>query len=99
MIKLENWAMIYDDNPYLPPESQKSYVRGRAYGHPRFEDGKTIHSSSIQEMNIKEGYVITASGSKYILGLPEQSWMRWLEENNFTEYLEDLKNLESHFPN
>ena len=99
MIKIENWALLFEGDPYLPPESQRSYIKGRVYGHPRFNDGKTVHSSSIKEMNIKEGYIITSSGSKYILGLPEQAWVRWLEENNFTKYLEDIKNLDSHFPN
>ena len=98
MIKIENWAMIFEGNPYLPPESQKSYIRGRVYGHPRFEDGTVVCSSNIEDMNLKEGHIKTASGSTYHLGLPEQAWMRWLEENNFTKYLEDLKNLDSHFP-
>jgi len=100
LVKIENWSLIlvnYD--PYKAPELQRQNLRGQVYDHPRFKDGTEIVSSYITEMDLKKGIIATHSGTEYSLGRPASHWMRWLEEQEYIEYLDDLKNLFSHFPN
>lgn len=70
-IRIEDWSLVYDDlNTYLPPELIKVRLNGKVYGHPRFEDGYAVTTSSIiGEGKAEEGGLIsTKSGSTYILG-------------------------------
>jgi hypothetical protein len=95
MVKLENWR-IYE----IPTLSgMVGVLGGRAYGHPKFEDGEEIMTSFIMDLNIPNKRAKTYSGSEYILGSPDPKWLEWLEENNFTEDLEDLKAYEKNLMN
>lgn len=68
MPQLENWSIISSTiDPYKAPELSKPALRGNVFGHPRFEDGKLIHTSSIAGIT-KENHILTHSGSKYMLG-------------------------------
>jgi hypothetical protein len=99
MIRLENWSMLMDQDPYLPPEIKRGYLVGSVYGHPNFEDGGQIVTSYIVEINVRKGFAKTRSGSDYILGRPDPDWVAWLKENNFIQTLEDLENCESRMLN
>lgn len=99
MIRLEGWSMIYDPNPYLPPEVKVGRLVGAAYGHPSFEDGDRIVSSPIVEINVRKGFAKTRSGSEYILGRPNPDWVEWLKENEFTDTLADLDESEGRLMN
>lgn len=72
-MKLENWALTPTDrNPYLAPELQSMVLIGEVYGHPRFEEGHHISTSTIVG---KRGEVIlTRSGSEYELGEPHPDY-------------------------
>ena len=57
MPRLENWSIGVDDsNPFLAPELRSRRLYGDIYDdeNKRFEDGKTVSTSSIQELNLKE---------------------------------------------
>lgn len=99
MVRLENWSMIFDQNPYLPPEVVRGRLVGFAYGHPRFEDGEQIVTSPIVEINVRKGKATTHSGSEYTLGRPHPEWVEWLKENEFTETLSDLEESEGRLMN
>jgi hypothetical protein len=65
-IRLDNWSVVNDGDPYKAPEQQESRLHGNAFGHPRFDDGKTITTSAILT---KDGdLILTRSGSRYELG-------------------------------
>ncbi len=73
-MKIENWAVVTPNpNPYLPQEVQSASLQGKVFGHPRFDDGKKITTSSIVGKN-KSGKVVTVSGSEYKLGNIDPSY-------------------------
>lgn len=79
--KIENWSIIVDEsNPYMAPELRPTRLAGRVYGHPGHSEGKFVHTSSIQEIDVKAGYAITKSGTRYQLGKPEQKYFEWLQD-------------------
>lgn len=49
----------------------------------RFEDGRYVRTSPLQELNIKNNYAQTKN-TKYILGEPSKEYLEWLEDNNMT---------------
>jgi len=66
-MKLENWSVVYGPrDPYDPPELWTSRLHGRVSGHPGFEEGKEIITSSI--VGVEGDLVETHSGNKYELG-------------------------------
>jgi hypothetical protein len=82
MSKIENWSIVsIDDNPYKAPELKDKVVCGEAYGHKSFPDGAKIRTSSIMEINLKEGYVLTKN-TKYTLGEINPVYKKWCEDND-----------------
>ena len=67
-MKLDNWAIVDNSTPYIAPELIRKYAVGNVYGHSKYPDGHSIRTSSLVEINLKQRYVKTASGSKYKLG-------------------------------
>lgn len=64
---LKNWSVVNPNpDPYKAPELQKGCLHGEVYGHPRFEDGHRITTSSI--VGLDGDYILTYSGSEYELG-------------------------------
>jgi len=63
---LENWSLVFKD-PYQAPELQRPALHGDVYGHPNFEDGSTVTTSTIVGITDDEK-IITHSGSEYELG-------------------------------
>lgn len=74
------------------------YVYGKKNGlFGEFEDGHRIITSPIKELNLEEGYVVTRSGSKYVLdGSMNVNYTKWLESgegfNNIFEMISRLDN-------
>jgi hypothetical protein len=68
-MKIENWAVIFPPSvsPYTPPELLKQSLQGEIFGHPKFNDGKRITTSSIVGKNSRNE-ILTHSGSIYELG-------------------------------
>lgn len=68
MIRLKNWSIYMDDCVgWRAPELFTYHLQGNAYGHPRFEDGDPVSTSSIVEINDRGDYkeATTRSGSVY----------------------------------
>lgn len=79
-MKIENWYVTDDGNPYNPPEYARKMIGGEVYGNPRFPDGHKIVTSSITKV---DGRIVTTnSGSVYELGTPSPDYINWLKENN-----------------
>lgn len=57
------------------------YVYGKKVGPlGEFEDGHRIITSPVSEINLEEGYVVTRSGTKYVLDGPmNANYEAWLE--------------------
>lgn len=90
MPRLENWS-IGADNPFQAPECQSKRLHGQIYNdeNGRFPDGAEISTSTIQELNLKENYVMTRN-TKYILGEPDQDYVKFLD--SIGKKLEDYIN-------
>jgi len=73
-MKLENWAVVQDYDPYMAPEDRKARLHGTVYGHPKHDDGKRIATSSIQKIDPVAKTVTTRSGSVYELGTVDPEW-------------------------
>lgn len=68
-MKLKNWSIRQNNDPYSAPELRETILVGDVYGHEnqkRFYDGKCIQTSCI--VNFNDGVVETNSGSLYELG-------------------------------
>lgn len=52
-VVMKNWAVISRATPYTAPELMTSQLQGNAHGHPRFEDGTLVLTSSI--IGVKDG--------------------------------------------
>lgn len=66
-MKLNNWSVVTKD-PFLAPEIAPAHLQGEVFGHPRFEDGRIIVTSSIASVSREEGTITTKSGGVYTLG-------------------------------
>lgn len=91
MIRLKNWSVFAsNNNEFLPPELLYFHLQGKAYGHPRFNDGDHITTSRIVEINDKGDHkeAKTRSGSVYCL-YPEDVDPE--AEKQFPDYYERLR--------
>jgi hypothetical protein len=72
-MKLENWSVVCKNyDPYLAPELYQSALYGNVFGHPRFDDGDGVTTSSLVG---KQGeIIITKSGSEYELGIVDPDY-------------------------
>lgn len=91
MIRLKNWSVFAsNDNGFTDPELFVYQLQGNVYGHPRFNDGDPVNTSTIEDIkdcgNHKE--VKTRSGSVYCL-YPEDVDPE--AEKQFTNYYERLR--------
>jgi hypothetical protein len=67
-MRIENWAVVTPAlDPWAAPETQRLSLNGNVFGHPRFDDGAHITTSSIVGKN-NEDEILTHSGSAYKLG-------------------------------
>lgn len=69
-MRLKNWSMYTTrTSDFMAPELGIPHLQGDVYGHPRFEDGDSINTSRIIEIQDKGEYklAITRSGSEYEL--------------------------------
>lgn len=77
-MKLQNWFITDNDNGYTAPEMIRKYAIGDVYGHPTRPEGDHIRTSYLVEINIKQRYVKTASGSKYMLGKMKPDYAKYM---------------------
>jgi len=73
---IENWFVTVgnDVTPYTAPEMMSKSLHGNVYGHPLFDDGEEITTSSIE--GAQGGRVRTRSGSVYELGDPHPDYLK-----------------------
>lgn len=80
-IRIENWSIKATGDPYQPPEVGSKSIAGLVYDHPKFDDGETILTSSIQSHEYENGIVRTMN-STYKLGKIDRGYYSFLKENN-----------------
>lgn len=88
MPRLENWSVGSSEfNPYQAPECQSKVLRGQIYDDEknRWDDGTTIRTSRLVELDIKNKYAQTLN-TKYILGEPSEDYLKCLQENEIPLY-------------
>ena len=78
MLKLDNWSVVCDDNPFAAPEQMVARMRGVITGHPHIEDGKIIHTSTIQEAKGRE---VRTQNNIYLLGTVDADYRKWLKKH------------------
>ncbi len=66
-VRLEEWKHHTNANPYMAPEAVCEWFTGKAYGHPRHEDG-TIVTTTLMVKG--RGNRIDTQNTKYQLGKP-----------------------------
>lgn len=90
-IKLEDWSTIFTDpDPYKPPELQVMRLHGKAYGHPRHEDGKEVVTSRVVDLDLEGRSAKTRSGSTYTLGEPAEGFVKYLKDTNRQDLLSKM---------
>jgi hypothetical protein len=79
-IRLDNWSVTGRNvSPYQAPETIRRCLKGKAYGHPRFDDGGVVKTSYIVKADKR--IITTRSGSVYQLGKIDPLYRRWLKIN------------------
>jgi hypothetical protein len=79
-MKLNNWSVVGDNDPYRAPELRCARLHGIVDDHPRLGKNTEISTSSI--MTAEGLIVITKSGSVYELGTVDPKYLEYLKENN-----------------
>ena len=74
MPTLDNWAVIGE---------VKSRLMGEVTGHPKFDSGERIVTSSLQMLDVANKMAETKSRS-YSLKTPDPEWVAWIEQNGLT---------------
>lgn len=87
-MKLNNWKLVEDQDPYQPPELRRKRLSGEVFGHPRHDDGSRVVTSEVESI---DGRVVrTFSGSEYTLGDPDPDYVEWCQENgHYTELFDE----------
>lgn len=75
MVKIEDWALCYEDAPYTAPELRYACLTGKVYGHPRFLDGQVVRTGIVVGV---EGRIVKTRRTEYELGSPSVEYMDWL---------------------
>ncbi len=85
MPRLENWSVTAaSNNPFLDPACQSRRLHGNVYGHPSFNDGDLVSTSTLEKFDYKNRAAKTRSGTEYELGEIDKDYEKYLEENNIT---------------
>lgn len=72
--RFENWCVVEDNSdPYRAPEARAKWVEGNIYGSRRFADGKYVHTSNIDSLDLSTRLVHTMN-SVYELGQPKDDY-------------------------
>tara|TARA_Y100000296_G_scaffold28962_1_gene33778 strand:+ start:757 stop:1053 length:297 start_codon:yes stop_codon:yes gene_type:complete len=81
IVGIENWSIVEGNklNPYQAPELQTIKIHGEVYGHPDFEDGKEVTTSTVIK---REGRFINTRNTRYHLGYPSMDYTAYCVENN-----------------
>lgn len=74
-MRLENWSVVADPNPYLPPEVRQPVLHGKIYGSSTWDDGSGIVTSPILGVDQESAEVQTAH-NLYSLGKVDPEWER-----------------------
>lgn len=73
-VKLENWSFITGANSqYASPEQYVPCFHGEAYGHPDYEDGHIISTSTITGYDEETDEFICVS-RRYTLGTVDEEY-------------------------
>ena len=78
MVKLNNWSIVGENDPYKAPELRKKYLQGKVFGHLQVEDGKMVTTSSIQSFS---GRKVRTRNTLYVLGKIDPNYRKWLREH------------------
>ena len=80
MPRLENYSIRYIPpcDPYQAPELGRTVLSGNIYEDTRFSDGTQVTTSSVKELSIKNKKA-TTKNTEYTLGIPDKSFLEWLE--------------------
>lgn len=84
--RLQDWAVVGDDDPWIPPELRRIRVSGKVYDHDAFHAGEEITTSPVVHV---EGRVIRTRGGVesdppycYVLdGPPSADYAAWCGAN------------------
>jgi len=67
---LKNWSLTKRPpaNPYQAPELGTTHFQGEVFGNPRFEDGASVTTSSVQNLILEQGVILVkTANSIYII--------------------------------
>jgi hypothetical protein len=77
--RLDDWFAVYGGgNNYMTPEMRGMRLCGTVSGHPHHRDGSRVTTSLI--VKATGGLAVTESGTRYRLGVPRDSYRKWVEE-------------------
>lgn len=76
-VRIEDWSITGETRNCYYPCSPIRYLQGYVFGHPHRKDGTHVTTSRIDTV---EGRRVTTRNTTYILGEPDQEFVKWCKE-------------------
>ncbi len=82
-VRIENWSIV-SPSSFIMPELQSRVLQGKVFGHPRFNDNSPVSTSTIIEIDLEVGFIITRN-TKYILGKIDNEYLNHCISANYKD--------------
>jgi hypothetical protein len=88
---LENWSIAEEPGDvFQAPECRRKFAQGNVSGHPRFEDGEHIYTSTIVRHDYPNRTIYTQN-STYRLGKIDPGYVAYMKENGIEPETLDVR--------
>lgn len=86
--RIENWCVVGKrESPYHAPEQIVGVrIAGNVFGHPKWEDGHEILTSTVMHV---DGRSVYTRNNKYTLGKVFPAYREWYEKNEHKPFNEE----------
>lgn len=87
MPRLEKWSIVSEHNGeiYQEPKAFRSYLSGICYDHDRVGKKRgVVTTSRIVMLDLKNMIARTHSGTTYTLGIPDTTWLLWVQDRGYS---------------
>jgi len=88
---LENWSILFFDEPYTAPEARSARLGGTVYNHPDIDNGSPIVTSKLKKFSSAKMTAET-NNRQYILGKPSDAFMHFIQQggHKLSDYNKEL---------
>ena len=81
-VRIEDWSTTSSGQDHVHPELRDRSLHGKVYGHPSFDGGECITSSSLVSMDLKNK-LAESRNTIFELGAIDPEFEKYCEETGF----------------